>query len=163
MGLQQLLLVILGVILVGLAVLAGVVMFQHQAMMAHRQAIIVEMNQTMLDATAYNKLSRRMGGGGGSYWGFLPAGAVTYSAHIGSPANVGYKLETTEVNYFVEYWAEGSYPQRVTVTASSKLYGEGNYWANTYNARIVASFDANGMIITNSSRKGFVISGNWKK
>ncbi|PKN78601.1 MAG: hypothetical protein CVU48_07910 [Candidatus Cloacimonetes bacterium HGW-Cloacimonetes-1] len=163
MGFQQIVLIILGVILVGIAVSIGMVVFHNHAMMAHRQALIAEMNQIMLDATTFSKTSLITGGGGGSYWGYLPTGAVPFSDHIENPDNTGCKLETPEVNYFVECWAVGSYPQRVTITASSKLYGDGNYLDNASNARIVASFDSNGKIIVNSSGKSIEFSGSWEK
>ena len=161
MGLQQIIMIVLGVILVGIAVTVGIVFFNRQAMISHRQSLIQEMNTIMTDAIAYSKMPHSLGGGAGSMWGYMPPGAVHYRNHIGSPANDGCKYTTTECNYFIEWWAPGAFPQRVTITASSRLYGEGNYWPNTYNSRIVASFDAEGDIIRNSSRKGYVISGNW--
>ncbi len=164
MGLQQILLIVLSVIIVGIAIAVGFAMFQSQAMRSHRQAIVSQINTMMVEALAHQKTPASMGGGGGRLWGYAPAGSVPHNGHIGSPANAGVKIETDEVNYFIEWWAEGSYPQRVKIIASSKIYGEGNSWSNVKNARIIAFFDAYGALIysTNPNMSGFMTTGNWK-
>lgn len=166
MGTQQLLLIVLGVIVVGIAITVGILMFNRQAMLLHRQEIVAQMNNYVTDALAYKRTPRSLGGGSGTFWGFNPTGSEEYSAHIGSPANTGLRIITPTVNYFIEYWAEGSYPQRIKIIASSKVYGQGNSWSNTYNARITANYDANGQIIiirSNANLNGYMISGDWKK
>lgn len=67
MGQQQLLLIILGVIIVGIAIAVGLSMFTAQSVGAQRDAIISDI--TNLAATAYQHRIRpaSMGGGGGVY------------------------------------------------------------------------------------------------
>ncbi|MEX2117876.1 MAG: hypothetical protein WEB37_13420 [Bacteroidota bacterium] len=67
MGQQQLLLIILGVIIVGIAIAVGLSMFTAQSVGANRDAIIADM--TNLAANAYQHRIRptTMGGGGGEY------------------------------------------------------------------------------------------------
>ena len=67
MGQQQLLLIILGVIIVGIAIAVGLSMFTAQSVGANRDAIIADM--TNLAANAYQHRIRptTMGGGGGDY------------------------------------------------------------------------------------------------
>ncbi len=165
MGLQQILLITLSVIIVGIAIAVGFTMFQSQALRAHRQDIITQLNNMMVEAIAYQKTPASMGGGAGRLWGYAPSGSVPHNGHIGSPANNGVRVDTADVNYFIEWWAEGSYPQRIKIIASSKLYGEGNSWTNPKNARIVVYYDAYGSVIysTNPNMSGFMMTGNWKK
>lgn len=166
MGSQQLLLIVLGVIIIGIAFTVGIAMFNRQALLSHRREIVAEMNQMMVEAMAYKKMPASLGGGSGRFWGYMPSGAEPYTRHIGSPGNGGARLLTDTVNYYIEWWAEGAYPQRVKITASSTLYGEGNYWPNTYNARIIASYDAAGKLLrgsTNPNQNGFQITGDWVK
>jgi uncharacterized protein (UPF0333 family) len=67
MGQQQLLLIILGVIIVGIAIAVGLSMFTAQSVGANRDAIIADL--TNLAANAYQHRIRptTMGGGGGDY------------------------------------------------------------------------------------------------
>ncbi len=67
MGQQQLLLIILGVIIVGIAIAVGLSMFTAQSIGAQRDAIISDI--TNLAANAYQHRIRpaSMGGGGGAY------------------------------------------------------------------------------------------------
>jgi hypothetical protein len=165
MGSQQIILIILGVIIIGVAVVLGINMFNRQALNAHRQEIVSEMGNMMVEAIAYKKMPLSLGGGSGTFRGYMPAGAESYRGHIGSPANTGVRVITPTVNYFIEYWAEGAYRQRVKIIASSKVYGEGNHWSNTYNARIIASFDKEGKVIysSNPNMNGYQITGDWRK
>lgn len=166
MSLQQILMVVLGVILVGIAVSVGIVMFNDQLKKAHQREILAQMNSLVTEAIVYKKMPRSSGGGNGSFLGYSPPGSEAYSNHIGSPANSGAMISTNDVNYFIELWAEGAFPQRIKIIASSKIYGEGNYWQNTYNARIVASYDAQGKLLggsTNPNQNGITFTGDWKK
>jgi len=152
MGTQQILLLILSVIIIGIAVAAGLQMQHAQAVNNHRQIMIARINDLVHQALAYRKTPVQQGGGGGSYLGFIPAGAVE-SNHVGPNSPGGVKLEEEDANYFIEWY----FNDRLKIIASSKLFGEGHYWNNTYNARITAVFDKNGVIDQN----GFQISGDW--
>jgi len=70
MGQQQLLLIILGVIIVGIAIAVGLSLFSAQSVASNKDAIINDLSN--LAATAYQFRIRptSMGGGGSSYVGF---------------------------------------------------------------------------------------------
>lgn len=165
MGAQELLKIGLVVIVVGIAVLIGIFLFKTHAMHAHRQSIVAQMNQIMVEALAYSKLPTNLGGGGGGFWNYIPEGGESFRGHIGNPPNQGFKVTLHDVNYFVEIWVPGAYPQRVKIIASSLIYGEGNYWPNTYNARILASYDADGKVMFTpiADRNGIIITGDWNR
>ncbi|MBS3742547.1 MAG: hypothetical protein KGY74_10540, partial [Candidatus Cloacimonetes bacterium] len=64
MGTQQILLIVLSVIIVGIAVAVGITMFQSQAVNQNRQAIIADMNNMASEAMAYYKTPTSHGGAG---------------------------------------------------------------------------------------------------
>jgi len=152
MGTSQILMLVLSVILIGVSIVVGISMFGNQAKLQHRRAMIDRINQLVNGALLYRKTPVSMGGGGQSYVGYTPSGAVP-SSHVGGSSAGGLKLEEEEVNYFVEWY----FNDRLKIIASSKVYGEGNSWNNTYNARITAVFNSEGKVDSN----GFEISGDW--
>lgn len=70
MGTQQILLIVLSVIIVGIAVAVGITMFNAQATNSNRQAIMGDMNNLASSALAFYKTPSTHGGGGNS-WGLL--------------------------------------------------------------------------------------------
>ena len=70
MGTQQILLIVLSVIIVGIAVAVGITMFNAQATNSNRQAIMGDMNNLASSALAFYKTPTTHGGGGNS-WGLL--------------------------------------------------------------------------------------------
>jgi hypothetical protein len=152
MGTSQIILLVLSVILVGVSVSTGMATFTKQAKVAHRQAMIDRINELVTGALPYRKTPVSMGGGGQSFVGYTPSGAVE-SDHVAGNSAGGLKLVEEEVNYFIEWY----FNDRLKIIASSKIYGEGNYWNNTYNARITAVFDNNG----NIDADGYQLSGDW--
>ncbi|HLE32199.1 MAG TPA: hypothetical protein VJB38_06300 [Bacteroidota bacterium] len=73
MGQQQLLLIILGVIIVGIAIAVGLSMFTAQSVGANRDAIISDLTNLAASAYQYRIRPTTMGGGGGSYSGYAIA------------------------------------------------------------------------------------------
>ena len=67
MGTQQILLIVLSVIIVGIAVAVGITMFNAQATNSNRQAIVGDMNNLASSALAFYKTPTTHGGGGGSW------------------------------------------------------------------------------------------------
>ncbi|MEP0823231.1 MAG: hypothetical protein HRF44_10325 [Ignavibacterium sp.] len=67
MGQQQLLLIILGVIIVGIAIAVGLSMFTAQSVGANRDAIIADLTNLAANAYQYRIRPTTMGGGGGDY------------------------------------------------------------------------------------------------
>ena len=67
MGTQQILLIVLSVIIVGIAVAVGITMFNAQATNSNRQAIVGDMNNQASSALAYYKTPLTHGGGAGFF------------------------------------------------------------------------------------------------
>ena len=67
MGQQQLLLVILGVIIVGIAIVVGINMFQTFKADSNRDALLSDLQNIASLAEAYWKKPEEMGGGGESF------------------------------------------------------------------------------------------------
>ncbi len=70
MGQQQLLLIALGVIVVGIAVVVGMDQFSTSAVEANRDAIISDLNFLSVAAQAYYKKPASYGGGNNSFKGW---------------------------------------------------------------------------------------------
>ncbi|MGA7161440.1 MAG: hypothetical protein WBZ48_10585 [Bacteroidota bacterium] len=69
MGQQQLLLIILGVIIVGIAVAVGITMFQDNAVDQNRSAVIADLTTLAAKAQQYYAKPVTLGGGGNSFVG----------------------------------------------------------------------------------------------
>jgi Tfp pilus assembly protein PilE len=67
MGQQQLLLIILGVIIVGIAVAVGITMFQDNAVSANRDAVTNDLVQLAAKSQQYYRKPTSLGGGGNSF------------------------------------------------------------------------------------------------
>ena len=70
MGQQQLLLIILGVIIVGIAIAVGISMFSSGSIQANRDALVNDLNNLAANAYQYRIRPTTMGGGGGAYTGY---------------------------------------------------------------------------------------------
>ena len=70
MGQQQLLLIILGVIIVGIAIAVGLSLFSAQSIQSNRDAMINDLNNLAAQAYQFRIRPTSMGGGQGSYVGF---------------------------------------------------------------------------------------------
>ena len=70
MGNQQLLFIVLGVIVVSIAILAGLDYFQAKAVQNNRDQVILDLNTLANMAKTYYKKSNDLGGGGRSFVGF---------------------------------------------------------------------------------------------
>jgi hypothetical protein len=70
MGQQQLLLIILGVIIVGIAIAVGLSLFTANSIQANKDAIINDVNNIAANAYQYRIRTQSMGGGNNSYEGY---------------------------------------------------------------------------------------------
>jgi hypothetical protein len=70
MGQQQLLLIILGVIIVGIAIAVGISMFSSSSVQSNKDALINDINNLAANGYQYRIRPTTMGGGGGSYVGY---------------------------------------------------------------------------------------------
>ncbi len=89
MGQQQLLLIILGVIIVGIAIAVGLSMFTAQSIGANKDAIIADMTNMAANAYQFRIRPNAMGGGGGSTY----AGYAIPSS-LASNENASYTIST---------------------------------------------------------------------
>ncbi len=93
MGQQQLLLIVLGVIIVGIAIVVGINLFQSSAVDANRNAVIQDLNVLAAKAQEYYKKPASLGGGANSFVGFtMPTGLSnnangTYTISVAGTAN----------------------------------------------------------------------------
>jgi hypothetical protein len=78
MGQQQLLLIILGVIIVGIAIAVGLSLFSAQSIQANKDAMINDLNNIAAHAYQYKIRPSSMGGGQGTYTGYtIPSKMAT--------------------------------------------------------------------------------------
>ena len=67
MGQQQLLLIILGVIIVGIAIAVGLSLFTSQSIQSNKDAMINDVNNLAANAYQFRIRPSSMGGGGGTF------------------------------------------------------------------------------------------------
>ncbi len=90
MGQQQLLLIVIGVIIVGIAIVVGINLAATSAQSANRDAVISDLNNIGSFAQQYYRKPTALGGGGNSFTGFtIPpsltqTGNGTYTATVGA-------------------------------------------------------------------------------
>ena len=77
MGQQQLLLIILGVFVVGIAIAIGIVMFEDNAVSQNRDAVSTDLMHLAGKARHYYGRPKSMGGGGHSFIGITMGALVT--------------------------------------------------------------------------------------
>ena len=70
MGQQQLLLIVLGVIVVGIAVVVGINLFTANAVLANRDGVVADLNNLGAMAQQYYRKPTAMGGGGNTFTGW---------------------------------------------------------------------------------------------
>jgi len=86
MGQQQLLLIVLGVIIVGIAVVVGINLFNANAVSANRDGVISDLNNLGTMAQQYYKKPSSMAGGGNTFTGW------TIPAQLDTTANGTYAV-----------------------------------------------------------------------
>jgi Tfp pilus assembly protein PilE len=95
MGQQQLLLIILGVIVVGIAVAVGIAMFTDSAISANRDAVTNDLVNLALRAQQFYRRSKAMGGGGNSFVGLTAdAAGLRKLTNNAISANGAYSIQT---------------------------------------------------------------------
>src|SRR5664280_324385 len=88
MGQQQLLLIVLGVIVVGIAVVVGINLFTANAVSSNRDGVVADLNNLGAMAQQYYRKPTSMGGGGNTFTGWtIPLGTErtpngTYVANV---------------------------------------------------------------------------------
>lgn len=124
MGQQQLLLIILGVIVVGIAIAVGISMFSSGSVQSNKDAIVNDLNNLAANAYQHKIRPSSMGGGAGVY----------DNSKSGTAWSVPAKLDTTENGY---YTASSVGANSVTLVATSASYT---------GATVTAVVDVNGKL-----------------
>jgi Tfp pilus assembly protein PilE len=76
MGQQQLLLIVLGVIIVGIAVVVGINVFTASSSQANRDAVIADLTNLASLAQQYYRKPTALGGGGNAFTGWTIPGSI---------------------------------------------------------------------------------------
>jgi Tfp pilus assembly protein PilE len=88
MGQQQLLLIVLGVIIVGIAIVVGINLFNANSISSNRDAVISDLNNLAALAHEYYSKPTAMAGGGSSFANY------TIPSTLASDANGAYTIAT---------------------------------------------------------------------
>ena len=101
MGQQQLLLIILGVIIVGIAIAVGLSLFSAQSIQANKDAMINDLNNIAAHAYQYKIRPSSMAGGDGNYSNYkLPGKMATNenaTYNCGTPSGTSFSVTATSV------------------------------------------------------------------
>lgn len=114
MGQQQLLLIVLGVIIVGIAIVVGINIFTTSSIQANRDAVIGDLTNLASMAQSYYRKPTAMGGGGNDFTGWtIPA---TFASDNGTyAATVDNATQITLVGTGTETGDDGANPVQVTM------------------------------------------------
>ena len=125
MGQQQLLLIILGVIIVGIAIAVGLSLFSAQSVQSNRDAIINDLNNLAAQAYQFRIRPSSMGGGQGDYTTFtIPTKMQTNENGMYTAA------PTTNTIVFTAVSAQNaSNSMKVTIDSNGKL-GSWSYFGD---------------------------------
>jgi type II secretory pathway pseudopilin PulG len=126
MGQQQLLLIILGVIIVGVAIAVGISMFSGQSIQSNKDAILSDLNNLGADAYQWKIRPSSMGGGNGVYDGSANGG-TPYAVKATGP----WGTSNPNATYAITAQAAAS----ITFTGTSKT---------VTGSTVAITFDANG-------------------
>jgi len=117
MGQQQLLLIVLGVIIVGIAVVVGINVFTASSSQANRDAVISDLTNLASNAQQYYRKPTALGGGGNTFTGWtIPANLV--SSPNGSYTATVQAQSISLVGQGTEIGNDGSDSVNVTMTVS---------------------------------------------
>lgn len=123
MGQQQLLLIILGVIIVGIAIAVGLSLFSAQSVASNKDALINDLGNLAATAYQYRIRPTSMGGGGSSYVGF------TIPSKMSSNDNGIYTLPSAATATVVSFKAVSSVTATNYITADIDVDGKLGNWA----------------------------------
>ncbi|TFB11151.1 hypothetical protein E3V55_04420 [Candidatus Marinimicrobia bacterium MT.SAG.3] len=98
MGQQQLLLIVLGTIIVGVAVVVGINMFTTGAINSERDALILDINTVAATAASYWRKPAALGGGARSFVGISD---ITSFGSDSSTMNGNFVMSSVTANQFV--------------------------------------------------------------
>jgi Tfp pilus assembly protein PilE len=120
MGQQQLLLIVLGVIVVGIALVIGIAMFSGNAVSSNRDSVVADLNNLGAKALQHYKKPATMGGGGNKFTGW------TLPPELDTTANGNYRLtvavQTVTIRgYGIEKAPNGNKIQHTLTVTPTKM------------------------------------------
>jgi hypothetical protein len=118
MGQQQLLLVILGVIIVGIAIAIGIFLFGAQSIASNRDAMINDLNHLASFAYQFRIRLQSMGGGEGDYTSFAIPPKMTLNEDGTYSVN---SAQVSSLSFLAVSTTNPSNTIRVTVDSDGKL------------------------------------------
>ncbi|PKL83364.1 MAG: hypothetical protein CVV24_05440 [Ignavibacteriae bacterium HGW-Ignavibacteriae-3] len=84
MGQQQLLLIVLGVIIVGIAVVVGINVFTASASQSNRDAVIADLTNIASMAQQFYRKPAALGGGNNTFTGWTVPASLSQTANMGA-------------------------------------------------------------------------------
>jgi len=140
MGTQQILLIVLSVIIVGIAVAVGITMFNTQAQNANRQALVADANNFASQMIAYYKTPTSHGGGGRTFEASLDTMVVW----------IGFNGDNTYTNDNGTYTLTRTNASTITIVGTGTEPGNSSATNTKITATITAtSTDPVAMVIDN--------------
>jgi hypothetical protein len=118
MGQQQLLLIVLGIIIVGIAVVVGIALFSANSTSSNRDAVVSDLTNLASSAQLFFRKPIPLGGGGISFTNW------TIPPQLASTANGTYTATVTSTSVTLvgtgkQTGSDGSNPVKVTMVLSS--------------------------------------------
>jgi type II secretory pathway pseudopilin PulG len=114
MGQQQLLLIVLGVIIVGIAVVVGINVFTASSLEANKSALVSDLQTIASMAQQYYRKPTAMGGGGNTFTGWTVPNALIRTANMS--ADVVPTVAAQSVSLVATGTEDGSNGNKGTVT-----------------------------------------------
>jgi len=119
MGQQQLLLIVLGVIIVGIAVVVGINVFTASASSSNRDAITADLTNLSAMAQQYYRKPTALGGGGNTFTGWTVPASLSQTANMSAAVTPTVAAQTvTLVGVGTETGTDGTTKTKVTVTVT---------------------------------------------
>ncbi|HPN38396.1 MAG TPA: hypothetical protein PL041_08325 [Melioribacteraceae bacterium] len=117
MGQQQLLLIVLGVIIVGIAVVVGINVFTASSSNANRDAVVSDLTNLASNAQQFYRKPVALGGGGNTFTGWTIPTNLTSTPNGSYTATVAAQ-SVTLVGLGNELGNDGTDPVQVTMTVT---------------------------------------------
>jgi Tfp pilus assembly protein PilE len=133
MGQQQLLLIVLGVIIVGIAIAVGISMFKSNAQSSNRDQVINDLNNLAAKAQQYFRKPLMMAGGGQSFSNFTIGTADSMNP------NGMYWTSKTAPTAFVAYPGQSNPVTFSTADTVCYIYGIGTEVGNDNTNKVEAA------------------------
>ena len=119
MGQQQLLLIVLGVIIVGIAVVVGINVFTASASSSNRDAVTADLTNLSAMAQQYYRKPTALGGGGNTFTGWAVPASLTQTANMSAAVTATVAAQSvTLVGVGTETGTDNSTKTKVQIVVS---------------------------------------------